>query len=112
MSFLASASLIRTHALRARPEVGLMRTSGRSDIWDVQQNGLLQVQFVISRHVGLPRDSIHKIVPDPRGYLWFCASDGLSRLKGIESLAAIKELHERTDELQQKTTGRTNCVNR
>src|SRR5688572_25313741 len=115
MSFLASASWIRTHALRARPEMGLMRTSVRSDIWDVQQNGLLRVRFVISRHVvkrliailvvlipfaqgraeqlpirtyttadGLPRDSIHKIVPDPRGYLWFCTSDGLSRFDGYE----------------------------
>jgi ligand-binding sensor domain-containing protein/two-component sensor histidine kinase len=33
---------------------------------------------------GLPRDSIHKIVPDPRGYLWFCTSDGLSRFDGYE----------------------------
>ena len=51
MSFLSSASLIRRHALRARPEVGLMRTSVRSDICDVQQNSLPRVQFVISRHV-------------------------------------------------------------
>jgi ligand-binding sensor domain-containing protein len=33
---------------------------------------------------GLPRDSIHKIVPDPRSYLWFCTSDGLSRFDGYE----------------------------
>jgi len=28
---------------------------------------------------GLARDSIHRIVSDPLGYLWFCTSDGLSR---------------------------------
>jgi ligand-binding sensor domain-containing protein/signal transduction histidine kinase len=33
---------------------------------------------------GLPRDSIYKIIPDPRGYLWFCTSDGLSRFDGYE----------------------------
>jgi ligand-binding sensor domain-containing protein len=33
---------------------------------------------------GLPRDSILKIIPDPRGYLWFCTSDGLSRFDGYE----------------------------
>lgn len=33
---------------------------------------------------GLPRDSINKIVSDPRGYLWFCTSDGLSRFDGYE----------------------------
>jgi len=33
---------------------------------------------------GLPRDSIHAIVSDPRGYLWFCTSDGLSRFDGYE----------------------------
>ena len=33
---------------------------------------------------GLPRDSIQTIVSDPRGYLWFCTSDGLSRFDGYE----------------------------
>ena len=33
---------------------------------------------------GLARDSIHKIVSDPLGYLWFCTSDGLSRFDGYE----------------------------
>jgi ligand-binding sensor domain-containing protein/two-component sensor histidine kinase len=33
---------------------------------------------------GLLRDSIHKIVTDPRGYLWFCTSAGLSRFDGYE----------------------------
>ena len=33
---------------------------------------------------GLARDSVHKIVSDPRGYLWFCTSDGLSRFDGYE----------------------------
>jgi len=33
---------------------------------------------------GLPRDRVYKIVPDPRGYLWFCTYDGLSRFDGYE----------------------------
>ena len=33
---------------------------------------------------GLPRDRIYKIVPDPRGFLWFCTYDGLSRFDGYE----------------------------
>ncbi|HEY0367266.1 MAG TPA: two-component regulator propeller domain-containing protein [Pyrinomonadaceae bacterium] len=33
---------------------------------------------------GLPRDRIFKIVPDPRGFLWFCTYDGLSRFDGYE----------------------------
>ncbi len=33
---------------------------------------------------GLARDSIHKVVSDPLGYLWFCTSDGLSRFDGYE----------------------------
>ena len=33
---------------------------------------------------GLARDSVHKIVSDPLGYLWFCTSDGLSRFDGYE----------------------------
>ena len=33
---------------------------------------------------GLARDSIHRIVSDPLGYLWFCTSDGLSRFDGYE----------------------------
>jgi ligand-binding sensor domain-containing protein len=33
---------------------------------------------------GLARDSIHKIISDPLGYLWFCTSDGLSRFDGYE----------------------------
>src|SRR4030095_16927591 len=33
---------------------------------------------------GLARDSIHKIVSDPLGYLWFCTADGLSRFDGYE----------------------------
>ncbi|HEV8168903.1 MAG TPA: hypothetical protein VGP59_06130, partial [Pyrinomonadaceae bacterium] len=33
---------------------------------------------------GLARDRINKIVSDPRGYLWFCTSDGLSRFDGYE----------------------------
>ena len=33
---------------------------------------------------GLARDSVHKIVADPRGFLWFCTSDGLSRFDGYE----------------------------
>ena len=33
---------------------------------------------------GLARDSIHEIVSDPLGYLWFCTSDGLSRFDGYE----------------------------
>ena len=33
---------------------------------------------------GLPRDRVYKIVPDPRGFLWFCTYDGLSRFDGHE----------------------------
>jgi ligand-binding sensor domain-containing protein len=33
---------------------------------------------------GLPRDGVYKIVPDPRGFIWFCTSDGLSRFDGYE----------------------------
>src|SRR5215203_1720525 len=33
---------------------------------------------------GLPRDRVFKIVPDPRGFLWFCTYDGLSRFDGYE----------------------------
>lgn len=33
---------------------------------------------------GLPRDRVYKIVPDPRGFLWFCTHDGLSRFDGYE----------------------------
>ena len=28
---------------------------------------------------GLPRDHINRIVPDSKGFLWFCTSEGLSR---------------------------------
>ena len=31
---------------------------------------------------GLPNDHINRIVRDPRGFLWFCTSDGLSRFDG------------------------------
>lgn len=33
---------------------------------------------------GLARDRVYKIVPDPRGFLWFCTYDGLSRFDGYE----------------------------
>ena len=33
---------------------------------------------------GLPRDQVRKIVTDPRGFLWFCTNDGLSRFDGYE----------------------------
>jgi ligand-binding sensor domain-containing protein len=33
---------------------------------------------------GLARDSVHKIVSVPLGYLWFCTADGLSRFDGYE----------------------------
>lgn len=33
---------------------------------------------------GLARDQIYKIVTDPRGFLWFCTYDGLSRFDGYE----------------------------
>lgn len=33
---------------------------------------------------GLARDGVYKIVPDPRGFLWFCTYDGLSRFDGYE----------------------------
>jgi ligand-binding sensor domain-containing protein/signal transduction histidine kinase len=33
---------------------------------------------------GLARDRVFKIVPDPRGFLWFCTYDGLSRFDGYE----------------------------
>src|SRR5260370_39978147 len=31
---------------------------------------------------GLARNTIECIVQDPRGFLWFCSSDGLSRFDG------------------------------
>ena len=31
---------------------------------------------------GLARDSINRIVPDSRGFLWFCTTEGLSRFDG------------------------------
>jgi ligand-binding sensor domain-containing protein/signal transduction histidine kinase len=31
---------------------------------------------------GLARDSVRRIVSDPRGFLWFCTSEGLSRFDG------------------------------
>jgi ligand-binding sensor domain-containing protein/signal transduction histidine kinase len=33
---------------------------------------------------GLPRDQIRYILPDSRGFLWFCTGDGLSRYDGYE----------------------------
>lgn len=33
---------------------------------------------------GLPRDLVHHIVRDSRGFLWFCTGDGLSRFNGYE----------------------------
>lgn len=33
---------------------------------------------------GLPRDRVYKIVADPRGFLWFCTNDGISRFDGYE----------------------------
>jgi ligand-binding sensor domain-containing protein len=33
---------------------------------------------------GLARDRVYKIVSDPRGFLWFCTYDGLSRFDGYE----------------------------
>ncbi|HEX6649726.1 MAG TPA: two-component regulator propeller domain-containing protein [Pyrinomonadaceae bacterium] len=33
---------------------------------------------------GLARDGVYKIIPDPRGFLWFCTYDGLSRFDGYE----------------------------
>ncbi|HET9714011.1 MAG TPA: two-component regulator propeller domain-containing protein, partial [Pyrinomonadaceae bacterium] len=33
---------------------------------------------------GLPRDRVYKIVSDPRGFLWFCTNDGVSRFDGYE----------------------------
>src|SRR5687768_18410934 len=33
---------------------------------------------------GLARDRVYKIVNDPRGFLWFCTYDGLSRFDGYE----------------------------
>src|SRR5205809_1777893 len=33
---------------------------------------------------GLPRDFVLRIVPDSRGFLWFCTADGLSRFNGYE----------------------------
>lgn len=33
---------------------------------------------------GLPRDHITRIVPDSKGYLWFCTSEGLSRFDGYK----------------------------
>src|SRR5262245_33404913 len=31
---------------------------------------------------GLPRDHIKRIVPDSRGFLWFCTTEGLARFDG------------------------------
>src|SRR6476646_10114265 len=31
---------------------------------------------------GLPHNTIHKIVRDSRGFLWFCTAEGLSRFDG------------------------------
>ena len=33
---------------------------------------------------GLARDRVYKIVDDPRGFLWFCTYDGISRFDGYE----------------------------
>lgn len=33
---------------------------------------------------GLARDQVYRIVTDPRGFIWFCTSDGLSRFDGYE----------------------------
>jgi len=33
---------------------------------------------------GLPRDQIRYVLPDSRGFLWFCTGDGLSRYDGYE----------------------------
>ncbi|HET9525599.1 MAG TPA: two-component regulator propeller domain-containing protein, partial [Pyrinomonadaceae bacterium] len=33
---------------------------------------------------GLARDRVYKIVADPRGFLWFCTYDGISRFDGYE----------------------------
>ncbi len=33
---------------------------------------------------GLPNNTINKIVPDSRGFLWFCTDEGLSRFDGYE----------------------------
>ena len=31
---------------------------------------------------GLASDTVYRVVPDPRGFLWFCTADGLSRFDG------------------------------
>jgi ligand-binding sensor domain-containing protein len=33
---------------------------------------------------GLPSNTIHKIVRDSRGFLWFCTAEGLSRFDGLQ----------------------------
>src|SRR5215213_3109536 len=33
---------------------------------------------------GLARDRVYKIVADPRGFLWFCTYDGISRFDGYD----------------------------
>ena len=33
---------------------------------------------------GLAHSRVRRIVPDPRGFLWFCTIDGLSRFDGTE----------------------------
>src|SRR5260221_7348437 len=33
---------------------------------------------------GLVSDNVNRIVPDSRGFLWFCTDDGLSRFDGYE----------------------------
>jgi ligand-binding sensor domain-containing protein len=38
---------------------------------------------------GLPHSSIHRIVRDSRGFLWFCTGDGLSRFDGL----LFRQLH-------------------
>src|SRR5215472_14228811 len=41
---------------------------------------------------GLPRDRVSCIVPDSRGYIWFCTAEGLSRFDGYRfTTYSVKE---------------------
>ena len=42
---------------------------------------------------GLPRDQVRYILPDSRGFLWFCTGDGIANsIKRICSWSALRPL--------------------
>src|SRR5580700_2013363 len=74
--------LIRTH-LPPEPIVrkAMIRCLSVPIAWIAASAAQLPVKTYTTAD-GLARNSINCIVQDPRGFLWFCTSEGLSRFDG------------------------------